>query len=63
MYTWGCNDEGALGRPTIEGEEYSPGLMVGLEDVVIVQVSAGDCHTAALTNTGVVYCCGVFRVS
>lgn len=40
VYTWGCNDEGALGRITGEGEDYSPGLVKNIEDK-IVQVSAG----------------------
>ncbi len=62
VYTWGCNDEGALGRPTEDGEEYTPELVKMLEGVVIVQISAGDCHTVFLTNMGLVYCCGIFRV-
>ena len=63
MYTWGCNDEGALGRAVKEGEEFSPGCVQGLDDMMVVQLSAGDSHTAALTSSGEVYCWGVFRVS
>lgn len=60
VYTFGCNDEGALGRETTEeGSEMSPGK-VELEDKV-VQVSAGDSHTAALTEHGTVYVWGSFR--
>ena len=62
VYTWGCNDEGVLGRLTEEGEEYAPGLVEKLGQVNIVQVSAGDSHTAALAANGNVYCWGVFRV-
>ena len=64
VFTWGCNDEGALGRK-IEGEggEYTPGTVEKMGHVKIVQVSAGDSHTAALANNGNVYCWGVFRVS
>lgn len=62
VYTWGCNDEGALGRKTAEGEEYQPGVVSSLEHVEVVQVSAGDSHTAALAKNGNVYCWGVFRV-
>ena len=64
VFTWGCNDEGALGRK-IEGEggEYTPGIVEKMGHVKLVQVSAGDSHTAALANNGNVYCWGVFRVS
>lgn len=63
VFTWGCNDEGALGRKVKEGEEFSPGCVQGLSDAKVVQISAGDSHTAALTSSGEVYCWGVFRVS
>lgn len=63
VFTWGCNDEGALGRKIEEGGEYIPGMVDKMEHVKIVQVSAGDSHTAALANNGNVYCWGIFRVS
>lgn len=63
VYTWGCNDEGSLGRTTSEGEEYSPGLVSLIERVNVVQVSAGDSHSVALANNGNVYCWGIFRDS
>ncbi|KAJ7985659.1 hypothetical protein DPEC_G00354350 [Dallia pectoralis] len=60
IYTFGCNDEGALGRDTAEeGSETVPGK-VALDEWV-VQVSAGDSHTAALTDDGSVYIWGSFR--
>ncbi|XP_068425041.1 regulator of chromosome condensation [Clinocottus analis] len=60
VYTFGCNDEGALGRDTTEeGSEMVPGK-VTLEEKV-VQVSAGDSHTAALVEDGTVYIWGSFR--
>uniref|UniRef100_A0A3B3QC24 Regulator of chromosome condensation 1 n=1 Tax=Paramormyrops kingsleyae TaxID=1676925 RepID=A0A3B3QC24_9TELE len=60
IYTFGCNDEGALGRDTSEeGSEMSPGKVELKEKVV--QVSAGDSHTAALTEEGEVYIWGSFR--
>uniref|UniRef100_A0A8V5GJ17 RCC1-like domain-containing protein n=1 Tax=Melopsittacus undulatus TaxID=13146 RepID=A0A8V5GJ17_MELUD len=60
IYTFGCNDEGALGRDTsADGSESRPGL-VELEEKV-VQVSAGDSHTAALTEDGRVFAWGSFR--
>uniref|UniRef100_A0A8B9ZHB0 Regulator of chromosome condensation 1 n=1 Tax=Anas platyrhynchos TaxID=8839 RepID=A0A8B9ZHB0_ANAPL len=60
IYTFGCNDEGALGRDTsAEGSETTPGLVELQEKVV--QVSAGDSHTAALTDDGRVFVWGSFR--
>lgn len=62
VYTFGCNDEGALGRETTEeGSETVPGKVV--LDQKVVQVSAGDSHTAALTEDGTVFIWGAFRVS
>lgn len=61
VYTFGCNDEGALGRDTsVEGSETIPGVVDLSEKVV--QVSAGDSHTAALTEDGRVFLWGSFRV-
>lgn len=61
VYSFGCNDEGALGRDTsVEGSEMVPGKVELQEKVV--QVSAGDSHTAALTEDGRVFLWGSFRV-
>jgi len=63
VFTWGCNDEKALGRPVKEdGEEFVPGLVSALEDQSVAQLSAGDSHMAALLENGDVYAWGVFRV-
>lgn len=60
VITFGCNDEGALGRITANGaEEASPGKVEIPEKVV--QISAGDSHSAALTESGQVYLWGNFR--
>ncbi|XP_074640738.1 regulator of chromosome condensation-like [Tubulanus polymorphus] len=60
VITFGCNDDGALGRDTSEeGSETLP-AKVELPSKV-VQVSAGDSHTAALTEEGKVYIWGIFR--
>jgi len=62
IYTFGCNDEGALGRDTSEeGSEFEPGL-VELPGKA-VHISAGDSHTAALLEDGRVYIWGNFRDS
>lgn len=62
VWTFGCNDEGSLGRVVAEEEEcFVPGL-VNLEDKVVM-LSAGDSHTAALTEDGKVWAWGTFRDS
>ncbi|XP_059172276.1 regulator of chromosome condensation-like [Physella acuta] len=60
VFTFGCNDEGALGRDTsVEGSDAKPGK-VNIP-APIVMVTAGDSHTAALTDDGRVYAWGNFR--
>jgi len=59
VYTWGCNDDAALGRG---GPENMPGPVDGLpEGEVIVQVVAGDCFTAALAVSGDVFAWGCYK--
>ncbi|VVC94521.1 unnamed protein product [Leptidea sinapis] len=62
VWTFGCNDEGALGRPTSGQEEE------GIAKAVIllgkaVAICAGDSHSAALLDNGDVYAWGSFRDS
>ncbi|XP_052896012.1 regulator of chromosome condensation [Anopheles moucheti] len=62
VYSFGCNDEGALGRNTSEeGSEFEPKLidLPGL----CVKISAGDSHSACLLNDGRAYAWGSFRDS
>ncbi|KAE8748655.1 hypothetical protein FOCC_FOCC004666 [Frankliniella occidentalis] len=60
--SFGCNDEGALGRDTSEeGSETEPGS-VSLPGSV-VQITAGDSHSAALLEDGRVFAWGSFRDS
>lgn len=62
VITFGCNDEGALGRKTSdEDAEYSPGEVDLPEKVK--QITAGDSHTAALLESGRVFAWGNFRDS
>lgn len=42
VYTWGCNDEGALGRT---GAENTPMKVESLP--AVTDISAGDSHTIA----------------
>nr|XP_018916579.1 PREDICTED: regulator of chromosome condensation isoform X2 [Bemisia tabaci] len=62
VITWGCNDEGALGRETTEeGSETEPGKVDLPEKAVII--TAGDSHSAALLESGRVFAWGSFRDS
>ncbi|CAJ0769747.1 14405_t:CDS:1, partial [Entrophospora sp. SA101] len=38
-YSWGCNDEGALGRNTDKIDEFTPAQVEGVDDVVIVKAA------------------------
>lgn len=64
LWSFGCNDEGALGRPTSSldpSSETTPGLVELPEP--IAKVSAGDSHSVALGVSGTVYMWGNFRDS
>lgn len=62
IYSFGCNDEGALGRDTTkEGSEYIP-TKVELPGKC-VKFSAGDSHSACLLDDGRVFAWGSFRDS
>ncbi|XP_075211918.1 regulator of chromosome condensation-like [Lycorma delicatula] len=58
VISFGCNDEGALGR---EGNESEPGPITLPGKAV--QVTAGDSHSAALLENGKVFAWGAFRDS
>ena len=60
VYSWGCNDEKALGH---EAPEFTVSMVQGLEGVQVVQVVAGDSISAALSAQGQVYTWGTFRDS
>jgi regulator of chromosome condensation len=64
IYTFGCNDEHALGRidsnddDDDEADQFGLVNMSGIIDVnqeKIIQIVAGDSHTLVLSNTGKVY--------
>jgi len=61
LWTWGNNDDEALGRL---GNESLPGLVEGgLRGVPVQMVSAGDSHSAALSRDGRVFTWGVYKDS
>ncbi|XP_016932070.3 regulator of chromosome condensation [Drosophila suzukii] len=62
IYSFGCNDEGALGRDTSEdGSEAKPG-QIDLPGKALC-ISAGDSHSACLLEDGRVFAWGSFRDS
>jgi regulator of chromosome condensation len=60
VYTWGCNDDGALGRL---GDENFPAKVDGFgpKAACAVQLVGGDCHTAVVTVSGQVFTWGCYR--
>lgn len=62
VYSFGCNDEGALGRDTsADGSEYE---VVRVElPLPVVRISTGDSHSACLLEDGRVLAWGAFRDS
>ncbi|CAG8461681.1 2390_t:CDS:2, partial [Cetraspora pellucida] len=67
VVTWGCNDEGALGRVTKseenpnETDENVPAYAQGLDNIIIVKVACGSNITFALSDKGQLYATGTFR--
>lgn len=63
VFSFGCNDEGALGRATAdeEGSEFVPRKIALPAECL--KISAGDSHSACLLNDGRVYAWGSFRDS
>ncbi|CAI6377217.1 unnamed protein product [Macrosiphum euphorbiae] len=64
LMSWGCNDEGALGRDTsVEDSETRPGIVQIPEEegAEIYSISAGGSHSAILLSNGNVYSWGTLR--
>lgn len=60
VWTFGCNDEGALGRPTSNEKDEGTPRTVSLPSAAVA-IAAGDSHSAALLDSGDVYAWGAFR--
>lgn len=61
VWTWGCNDEGALGR---QGAENVPLQVSNSLKEAVTDISAGDSHTIAYNTTkNSVFFWGCYRVS
>lgn len=61
VYSFGCNDEGALGRETNGDETLEATPTIVSLDNKVTKISAGDSHSAALTNKGEIFIWGNFR--
>ncbi|KAI9502932.1 regulator of chromosome condensation 1/beta-lactamase-inhibitor protein II, partial [Coemansia spiralis] len=60
LWSWGCNDQKALGR---DGDEFTPAPVSGLDNVRITKAACSDSATFALSDDGHVYSWGTFRSS
>lgn len=61
VYSWGCNDEKALGHTA---PEFAVAQVGGpLQGQMVIQIAAGDSISAALTSEGRIYSWGTFRDS
>jgi regulator of chromosome condensation len=58
VYTWGCSDDGSLGRP---GDESMPALVTALADQSVISVACGDGQTIAVTTEGHVWGWGTYK--
>lgn len=59
LWTWGCNDDGSLGR---DGAENVP-MKVESLPIPVDGIAAGDCHSVAYsTSTNQVYIWGCYRL-
>ncbi|CEP18915.1 hypothetical protein [Parasitella parasitica] len=58
LWSWGCNDQRALGR---SGDEYEPARVENMDHVKVVKVACCDSVTMALSEEGQLYCWGTYR--
>ncbi len=59
IFTWGCNDDGALGR---EGTDKEP-MMIESIQMPMTHIAAGDSHSVAYsTELNMIYRWGAYRV-
>ena len=61
LFSWGNNDEGALGR---EGQENIPHRVAGTLNEPVTEISVGDSHSVAYNiGSNVFYYWGCYKVS
>lgn len=65
LWTWGCNDDGVLGRPTRKPEDEGPNPREDVPTIVdldnVVKIAVGDFHMCALTEEGKLYGWGSYK--
>ena len=60
VYSWGCNDDGALGR---QGADNQP-MLIDAITFPINNIAAGDSHSVAYnTDLNLIYRWGAYRVN
>ncbi len=60
LYSWGLNDEKALGRISEKDEDYEVPNLVKCK-YEIIDICAGSCYSAVVTKGGRVLVCGTFK--
>ena len=62
VFSWGCNDDGALGRPEAENAPHE--VVIGSEQgLPMTDITAGDSHSIAYnTQLNHIYLWGLYRV-
>ena len=68
IYSWGCNDDGALGRASSDGSDGGPSdvephVVMMPQGVVVRHVSCGDGHSCALDDSRRVWLWGTYKDS
>lgn len=58
LYSFGRNKKGQLGNGEVQDARRKPFFQAKLTHHFFVQVAAGDCHSLALTSSGIVYGAG-----
>ncbi|KAI9217785.1 regulator of chromosome condensation 1/beta-lactamase-inhibitor protein II [Blastocladiella britannica] len=61
VFSWGCNDDGALGREVPDGEECDVAEIPLLATLNVVKLACGDSISLALTGDGLIYGWGTFK--
>ncbi|XP_022660252.1 regulator of chromosome condensation-like isoform X2 [Varroa jacobsoni] len=62
VYSFGCNDDYALGRVTAEEEDsYIPGRVSVPNEIKVAKIAAGNVHNVILTTDGRVLIWGIYR--
>ncbi|CAK0877905.1 unnamed protein product [Prorocentrum cordatum] len=61
LFSWGCNDDGALGRASSGDSDCLPGRVTLPGDAPVQRVSCGDSHSAAVDRDGSVWLWGTYK--